>query len=167
MYGNRYVEAIPAFEATLVLAGLLLIGNGIAAFQTVVDRQDDRVRITVVALVANAILGIALIPSFGLAGAVLTYAGTRFTELGLAIYYLRRATTGGLPLAPMARLFAVGAVATAAAWLVTRAIPNRWGFLVGAALFVLIYVPASILVRYWSNEDFRLMTMISERDKPA
>lgn len=166
MYGNRYVEAIPAIEATLVLAGLLLIGNGIAAFQTVVDRQDDRVRITIVALVANAILGIVLIPSFGLAGAVLTYAGTRFTELGLAIYYLRRATTGGLPLAPMARLFAVGAVATAVAWLVTRAIPSRWGFLVGAALFVLIYVPASILVRYWSNEDFRLMTMITNRLGP-
>ena len=66
----------------------------------------------------------------------------------------------------MARLFAVGAVATAAAWLVTRAIPNRWGFLVGAALFVLIYVPASILVRYWSNEDFRLMTMITNRLGP-
>lgn len=166
MYGNRYVEAIPAIEAMLVLAGLLLIGNGISAFQTVVDRQDDRVRITVVALVANVILGIVLIPRFGLTGAVLTYAGTRFTDLGLAIYYLRRATTGGLPIAAMARLFAVGALATISAWLITEAIPSRWGFLAGATVFTLIYIPASILVRYWSAEDFRLMEMISSRLGP-
>ncbi|WP_426703012.1 oligosaccharide flippase family protein [Rhodanobacter sp. Col0626] len=166
MYGNRYVEAIPAIEATLVLAGLLLIGNGISAFQTVVDRQDDRVRITVVALVANAILGIVLIPPLGLTGAVLTYAGTRFTDLGLAIYYLRRATTGGLPIALMSRLFAVGVVATASAWLLTINIPSRWGFVAGVALFVLIYLPGSVLVRYWSAEDFRLMGMIGNRLGP-
>lgn len=166
MYGNRYVEAIPAIEATLVLAGLLLIGNGIAAFQTVVDRQDDRVRITVVALVANAILGIVLIPPFGLTGAVLTYAGTRFTDLGLAIYYLRRATSGGLPLALMSRLLAVGAVATLLAWLLTTSLASRWGFLAGAGLFVVIYLPGSILVRYWSDDDFRLMGMIGNRLGP-
>jgi O-antigen/teichoic acid export membrane protein len=163
MYGSRYVDAIPAIEATLVLAGLLLIGNGIAAFQTVVDRQDDRVRIAVVALVANAVLGIVLIPPFGLAGAVVTYAGTRLTELGLAIFYLRRATTSGLPMAPMARLFGVGLVATSVAWLVTEVLPSHYGFVAGGLVFVAIYVPASVLVRYWSDEDYRLMTIVTNR----
>jgi O-antigen/teichoic acid export membrane protein len=163
MYGTRYANAIPAIEATLVLAGMLLIGNGIAAFQTVVDRQGDRVWITVIALLANAVLGIALIPFFGLAGAVMTYAGTRITELGLAIFYLRRATTGGLPVVPMARLFGVGIVATAVAWLVILAIPGRYGFIPGSMVFVAIYVPASVLVGYWNSEDYRLMTLITDR----
>src|SRR3954468_15508250 len=88
MYGTRYIEAIPAIEATLVLGGLLLIGNGIAAFQTVVDRQDDRIRIASVALAANALLGAVLVPWAGLAGAVVTYAGTRIVEMVLAIHYL-------------------------------------------------------------------------------
>jgi O-antigen/teichoic acid export membrane protein len=166
MYGNRYVEAIPAIQATLVLAGLLLIGNGIAAFQAVVDRQGDRLRITIVALIANAVLGIALIPPLGLAGAVLTYAGTRLTELGLAIVYLRRATTGGLPWAPMARLFGVGSVATAAAWALIAWLPSRYGFIGGGLLFVALYVPASVLVRYWSVDDYRLMTSITDRMGP-
>jgi O-antigen/teichoic acid export membrane protein len=166
MYGNRYVEAIPAIQATLVLAGLLLIGNGIAAFQAVVDRQGDRLRITIIALLANAVLGIALIPPLGLAGAVLTYAGTRLTELGLAIVYLRRATTGGMPWAPMARLFAVGCIATAAAWALTAWLPSRYGFIGGGLLFVALYVPASVLVRYWSADDYRLMTTITDRLGP-
>ncbi|HEV7777447.1 MAG TPA: oligosaccharide flippase family protein [Luteibacter sp.] len=166
MYGNRYVEAIPAIEATLVLAGLLLIVNGISAFQTVVDRQGDRVRIAVIALSVNAVLGIALIPAFGLAGAVLTYAGTRISELVLAIYYLRRATTDGLPVGPMLRLFGIGIVATAVGWGVTNLLPGHYGFIVGSVAFVAIYGPASILVRYWNDEDFRLMGSIANRLGP-
>lgn len=166
MYGTRYVDAIPAIEATLVLGGLLLIGNGIAAFQTVVDRQDDRIRIAVVALVANAVLGVSLVPSFGLAGAVVTYAGTRVVEMALAIHYLRKATSGGLPVAAMSRLFAVGLVATLAAWAATAATPSRLGFLVGVAMFTALYVPGSMLVRYWTGDDFQLMTGISRRLGP-
>ena len=166
MYGNRYVNAIPAIEATLVLAGLLLIGNSIAAFQIVVDRQDDRVRIAVFALIVNVVLGIALVPFFGLAGAVITYAGTRFTELGFAIFYLRRATSGSLPIMDMARLFAAATVATAVAWLSVAVIPSRFGFIVGGVVFMAIYVPASFLVRYWSDDDYRLMTMITDRLGP-
>jgi O-antigen/teichoic acid export membrane protein len=161
MYGQRYLGAIPAIQATLVLAGLLLIGNGINAFQTVVDRQDDRVRITLTALVANAVFGIALVPTLGLLGAVLTYAGTRIVELGLAIVYLRRATTSGLPLAPMARLFAVGVVATAAAWVVTDVVRGHYGFVAGAIVFTAIYVPASVLVSFWNTEDYKLMVLIA------
>lgn len=166
MYGTRYVDAIPAIEATLVLGGLLLIGNGIAAFQTVVDRQDDRIRIAVVALVANAVLGVALVPVFGLAGAVVTYAGTRVVEMALAVHYLRKATSGGLPVAAMSRLFAVGLVATLAAWAATAATPSRLGFLVGAAVFMALYVPGSMLARYWTGDDFQLMTGIGRRLGP-
>ena len=163
MYGERYVAAIPAIEATLVLGGLLLIGNGIAAFQTVVDRQDDRIRIAAVALTANAVLGVALIPSLGLAGAVTTYATTRIVEMALAIHYLRKATDGGLPLMAMARLFVVGLTATAAAWIATEAVPSRWGFLIGAMVFLMVYLPGSALVRYWTRDDLQLMEGLGRR----
>lgn len=166
LYGQKYAQAIPAIEATLVLAGLLLIGNGIAAFQTVVDRQADRVRITVLALAANAVLGLLLIPPLGLTGAVLTYAGTRVTELALAVYYLRRATRGGMPLAAMSRLLAVALLATGVAWLAGEAIPGRFGFVVGGAVFTLVYVPASVLVRYWNNDDMLMIGAITRRLGP-
>ncbi|MDF3981599.1 oligosaccharide flippase family protein [Luteibacter sp. PPL201] len=166
MYGERYLAAIPAIEATLVLGGLLLIGNGIAAFQTVVDRQDDRVRIAVVSLLANALLGVALVPTFGLPGAVLTYAGTRVVEMVLAVHYLRKATRGGLPLASMTRLLGVGLTATAAAWIATGVTPSRWGFVAGALVFMLVYVPGSGLVRYWTADDLRLMDGIGRRLGP-
>jgi O-antigen/teichoic acid export membrane protein len=166
MYGTRYLDAIPAIEATLVLGGLLLLGNGIAAFQTVVDRQDDRIRIAGVALVANAVLGVALIPTIGLTGAVLTYAGTRVVEMALAVHYLRKATSGGLPLAAMSRLFAVGIAATAAAWIVTAIIPSRVGFLAGCVAFAAVYVPGSLWMRYWTSDDLQLLNSLFGRLGP-
>ena len=166
MYGNRYVQAIPAIEAMLVLAGLLLISNSIAAFQIVVDRQDDRVRISVMTLIANAVLGLVLIPPFGLAGAVMTYAGTRITELGLAIVYLRRITAGGLPIAAMGRLLGIAVVASAIAWLTVDVLSSRLGFIAGGMAFVAIFLPASFVVRYWSEGDYQLMTAIANRLGP-
>nr|WP_225737547.1 oligosaccharide flippase family protein [Dyella acidiphila] len=166
MYGNRYVGAIPAIEAMLVLAGLLLISNSIAAFQIVVDRQDDRVRISVLALIVNAVFGAALVPFFGLTGAMITYAATRCAELGLAMFYLRKVTSGSLPLMPMARLFAAALVATAVAWLSVAVIPSRFGFIVGGLIFVGLFVPASFVVRYWTEEDYLLMARITDRLGP-
>jgi hypothetical protein len=52
------------------------------------------------------------------------------------------------------------------AWLSIAVIPSRFGFIVGGVVFMGIFVPASFLVRYWSEEDYRLMTMITNRLGP-
>jgi O-antigen/teichoic acid export membrane protein len=161
MYGNRYLDAIPAIETILALSGLSLVINGISAFQTVVDLQSDRIRITVAALSVNALLGLLLIPRYGLVGAVTTYGCTRVTELAISIFYLRRCTTGRLPAASMSRLFLVGILATTLAWLATTIIPGHYGFILGMMVFLLTYGPVSLLITYWTNEDFQLISMIA------
>lgn len=167
MYGNKYVDAIPAIEVTLVLAGLLLITNSIAAFQVVTDRQGDRLRISGSALIINIILGFSLIPHFGLLGAVLCYAGTRLAELAICTFYIRRVASAGLPVRMMMRLLVVGLVATGAGWLVAEVTPGHFAFITGAVAFVAVFLPASFLVRYWSEEDFRLMGMITDKLGPV
>lgn len=166
MYGNKYVDAIPAIEVTLVLAGLLLVTNSIAAFQVVTDRQGDRLRISGSALIINVILGFGLIPHFGLLGAVLCYAGTRFAELIICALYIRRVASTGFPMAMMSRLFVVALVATGAGWLVADVTPGHFAFLTGAVAFTAVFLPASFLVRYWSEEDYRLMGMITDKLGP-
>jgi O-antigen/teichoic acid export membrane protein len=167
MYGNRYVEAIPAIQTTIVFAGLLLLGAGMGAFQTVSDRQDDRIRVAVATLCVNVALGVTLVPTFALAGAVLTYALTRVAELALAIYLVRRATTVSLPLAAMSRLFIVACVATALSWLATLIWPSRYGFILAAIVFCAVYAPLSVLANYWTAEDLRLFDALAGRLGPV
>ncbi|WP_266182505.1 oligosaccharide flippase family protein [Dyella humicola] len=163
MYGHKYTEAIPSIITILVLAGALLFVNGIVAFQAVVDRQDDRIRLSGGALIVNIVLGIVLIPRFGLAGAVLAYSGTRISELILAVYYLRRVTSEGIPWSPMLRLLAVGALATAVAMLVLELVPGRFAFVPAGIAFICLYAPAGVLVRYWTEEDYALLGTIAGR----
>ncbi len=163
MYGTKYIDAIPAIETFLVLAGLLLLLNGISAFQTVVDRQDDRVRIGVVAMAVNIVLGLILVPMFGLKGAVFTYAGTRLTELLMSTYYLRRLARGAVPWTAMARLAVVAVLSTALGVAVVEVVPGHFGFVVGALVFVAVFLPCSILVRYWNEDDLRLIGGIAGR----
>ena len=144
-----------------------LITNSIAAFQVVTDRQGDRLRISTSALVINVVLGFSLIPHFGLLGAVLCYAGTRLAELLICIFYIRRVASAGLPVALMARLLVVGLAATGLGWLVADLTPGHAAFITGGIAFVAVFVPASFLVRYWSDEDFRLMGMITDKLGPA
>jgi hypothetical protein len=66
----------------------------------------------------------------------------------------------------MAKLFAIAALATAAAWLATAWTPGHYGFLIGAIVFVAVFVPGSVWVRYWSGDDFRLMASIAARLGP-
>jgi len=167
MYGHRYIDAIPAIEMMLVTAGFLLIVNGISAFQTVVDRQSDRLRISGTALVVNAVLAAVLVPWLGLMGAIVAYAGTRFSELVLAIVYLRRSTTGGLPAAAMIRLLGVGALATGVAWMAARVVPGHYGFLLGTLVFLLVFLPGSVLIRYWGDDDYEFIASIARRLGPV
>jgi hypothetical protein len=71
-----------------------------------------------------------------------------------------------LPIVPMARLFGAATVATAVAWLCVAIIPSRFGFIVGGLVFMGIFVPASFLVRYWTDDDYRFMTVITDRLGP-
>ncbi len=44
--------------------------------------------------------------------------------------------------------------------------PGRYGFLLGGMVFVAVFAPGSVWVRYWSNDDFRLMASIASRLGP-
>ncbi|MBV8156843.1 MAG: hypothetical protein JO278_04250, partial [Dyella sp.] len=91
---------------------------------------------------------------------------TRLAELLICTFYIRRVASAGLPVALMARLLVVGLVATGMGWLVADVTPGHFAFITGAIAFSVVFVPASFLVRYWSDEDFRLIGMITDKLGP-
>ncbi|MFO1507342.1 MAG: oligosaccharide flippase family protein [Lysobacterales bacterium] len=166
LYGRRYEEAIPAIQATLVFGGLLLPAASLGAYQTVADHQDDRIRVTVGALIVNGLLGVALVPWLGLGGAVATYVGTRIAEMVLSIHYVRRSVASPLPAAPMLRLAVAGIVAALVAAAVVVFMPWRFAFLLAAIAFVVVFAPASVAARYWTESDYAMMATLGLRAGP-
>ncbi len=162
LYGTDYIGAIPAVVASLVLAGVSLVGAAITAYQTTSDLQADRVRITVVTLVANAIAAGALIPPLGLPGAIGSLVVARITNLALSFYYLRRRTSAPLPWNRMLRILMAAGVAICGGVLLQPG-PGFVGTVVGTTLFLALFAAVSMPLRCWSRIDFQLAAALMSK----
>lgn len=163
LYGERYEGAIPALMWHLVISGLLVVNGAAAAVLTASDRQMDRIRVIVCALIVNLIAGFLLIPRFGLNGAIASFAITQLCDSGLAWWYAHRRTKVQLPFGPMARITAAGLIATGLGYLVAEALHLKLAFLGGAVVFLGTYLPLTVLFRTWRAGDFEVIANVVGR----
>lgn len=163
LYGQRYEGAIPALMWHLVVSGLVVVNGAAAAVLTASDRQLDRIRVILAALIVNLIAGFALIPRFGLNGAIASFAITQLCDSLLSWWYARRRTQVQLPYGPMARLTAAGLIATAVGYLVAEELHLKLAFVGGGAAFLGIYLPLTVVFRTWRAGDFEVIASVVGR----
>src|SRR4029077_12754878 len=114
LYGARYDAAIPAVAVTIVISGLCTWGAAINAYLTTSDLQRDRIWITGLTLIFNVFIGFALIPPYGLNGAVAAFALTRAVGLSISWLFLRRRLHLALPRAAMGKALLAASAGVAA-----------------------------------------------------
>lgn len=163
LYGERYEGAIPALMWHLVISGLVVVNGAAAAVLTASDRQMDRIRVIVCALIVNLIAGFLLIPRYGLNGAIASFAITQLCDSGLAWWYARRRTKVQLPFGPMARITAAGLIATLLGYLVAEELHLKLAFIGGAVVFLGTYLPLTVLFRTWRAGDFEVIANVVGR----
>lgn len=163
LYGQRYEGAIPALMWHLVVSGLVVVNGAAAAVLTASDRQMDRIRVILAALIVNLIAGFALIPRFGLNGAIASFAITQLCDSALSWWYARRRTKVQLPYGPMARLTLAGLIATGIGYLVADELHVKLAFIGGGAVFLGIYLPLTVLFRTWRAGDYEVIASVLGR----
>lgn len=163
LYGRQYDGAITPLMWLLVIGGLVIVNAAASAVLTASDRQLDRIRIIVSAFLVNLVLGLVLIPRFGLYGAIASFGLTRLFETLFALWYTRRRTQVRLPYGPMSRLLFAAAVATALAWGTEELWHVELAFVLGAVVFVMAYLSLSIVLRTWRSADFELASTLLSR----
>jgi len=163
LYGQRYEGAIPALQWHLVIGGLLVTNGAAAAALTASDRQLDRIKVYACALAINLIAGFALIPRFGLTGAIASYGVTQVSDMALCWAFALRRTRVRLPFGPMARLSLAATIATALGYVVAEALHQKLAFLGGAAVFLTTYVALSVRLHTWRAGDFEVLASVIGR----
>lgn len=163
LYGQRYEGAIPALMWHLVVAGFVVVNGAAAAVLTASDRQIDRIRVILCALIVNLIAGFLLIPRFGLPGAIASFAITQLCDTAISWWYAHRRTNVKLPFGPMARLLAAGAIATALGYLTAESMHLKLAFIGGALVFTTVYLTLSVLLRTWRVGDFEVIANVIGR----
>lgn len=163
LYGQRYEGAIPALKWHLVVSGLVVVNGAAAAVLTASDRQMDRIRVILCALIVNLIAGFALIPRYGLNGAIASFAITQLCDSGLAWWYARRRTKVKLPFGPMSRTTVAALIATGLGYFTSEVLHQKLAFMGGAAVFVGTYLPLTVLLRTWRASDYEVFADVLGR----
>lgn len=163
LYGYRYDDAVPALQWNLIIAGMVVVNGAATAVLTASDRQADRIRIVVIALIIDLIAGLLLIPRFGLSGAIASLAIAQLSETAIAWSFAYRRVRARLPFAPMTRQALAAALATGLAFLVTQALHRKLAFLGGAAVFLMTYVWLCVVFKTVRASEFEVIAHVVGR----
>ncbi len=163
LYGARFEPVIPALTYMLVVSGLLIVNAASSAALSATDRQAERIRIVLAMLIVNLVLGLVLIPRYGLNGALASYSISMAFEAVVAAWRVRRHTEVALPLAAMLRCTLAALLAAALGWWVGRQLTFSLGFVVAAAVFTLAYTTLTVLLRAWRAEEFEVVASLLGR----
>lgn len=160
LYGAQYEAAIPAVTVNLMVSGFVLVAAAFNAFQTSSDHQGDRIRIVLITLAVNAVVALALVPLYGLNGALGSLAITRAASVTLSWWFARRVARVAMPVSAMSRILFAAFFATALGFEFDRLVPQRYGFVGAGAIFLIVYMATSVALRAWSREDYELVAEI-------
>jgi len=154
LYGAQYEAAIPAVMVNLMVAGFVLISSAFNAFQTSSDQQGDRIKIAAMTLGVNVVAGVALVPAFGLPGALASLAITKLAAVCFSWSFARRTDGVTMPVAPMIRVLAAALLASALAEVVDLVVLNRFAFVGAGFLFIVTYIVSTVVLRAWTRPDY-------------
>ncbi|MBA4110145.1 MAG: hypothetical protein C0487_11195 [Leptothrix sp. (in: Bacteria)] len=166
MYGPRYDPVINVLRVMMLVGGLTLAESAFGALLSTTDHQKLRAGVSMLSLLVSAVASIALVPKFGLAGAVAAHAITRGLVLlimGAGLMQMLKIT---LPVRELLRL--VGAALIA----VLLILPILWAsntplmqFAAGL-VYLFAFMTATVLLRAWQAKDAQLLLSLVEK-KPA
>src|SRR5690606_29036799 len=163
MYGPKYVPVMAVFKAMVVIAGLTLAEGAFNALLTTTDHQRLRVILTASAVAISGALAFALIPRFGLTGAVAGHVIARAVMFAAIVLASSRTMHVRLPWREIRRQFASAVVAGAVAALVLYSHDGMWMGLIAAVVYGLVLVGCSFAFRAWCDQDLALLGSLGDR----
>jgi O-antigen/teichoic acid export membrane protein len=154
LYGPFYRPAVPAFQVMVLVSGLTLGDAALGALLSTTDRQRSRAVLVALQVAITIVFAGALIPPFGLVGAVAAHAGSRLLGFALMFGWITRTHSAQPPFGQLLRLALAAAGAAGAAWASTKILPGLTGCVLAAAVYGLLLPPLSLLARCWTKADF-------------
>ncbi|MFT3859343.1 MAG: polysaccharide biosynthesis C-terminal domain-containing protein [Aquabacterium sp.] len=164
LYGERYVAAIPALQWQLLMSGLVVMNGAAYAALTADDRQFARIVLIVSGFLFNALMGYLLIPTYGLNGAIASSLATQTFMTTIIWAYTLHLTRARLMIGAMSRLLLASACATGVSWsIVHLVLDSKWAFVPGGIVFLLLYLPLSVVFKTWRKSDFEVFGSLAQR----
>lgn len=153
MYGDQYSAVVMPLRVMILVGGLILGESAFNALLSTTDNQRLRVIFSSISIVVAVSFAFLLVPRYGLAGAVASYAISQllvFVAMAIGITRLMRLK---LEVPEIVRLLGCAVLAGAVAMALVLAIPGMWTELAASAVFALVFVSSTIFFNAWRSND--------------
>ncbi|GEM_PF-298862 len=163
MYGPRYDEVVPVLRVMMVVGGLTLSDGAFGALLSTTDNQRLRAGFSFLSIALGTIAAAALIPTYGLMGAVVAHALSRLLVFAITLVGIVRIMRLRLPWREIGLLCASAAAAGAIAAAMVFAAPGLWTSVAAGVAYVLAYVGGTVLLRAWRCGDAETLLGLLDR----
>jgi O-antigen/teichoic acid export membrane protein len=148
----------------MILVGGLTLGE--AAFNALLsttDNQRMRVVYACLSLGITAAFAFALVPTWGLLGAVASYAISRLLVFALVAVGITRMMRLRLPVREFLRLVGCALLSGLLAGALVLAVPGIWTELVAGAVFAALFLATTVAFNAWRASDVGHLLEFLER----
>lgn len=163
LYGGAYGDAVLPLQVMVLVGGLTVSEGAFGALLAVTDNQKLRVGFVVLSLLVTALLAVALVPRYGLMGAVAAHAASRLLVFALTWVGISRLMALRMPWRELLRLAASAAMAAVAATALARVLPPAWSGIAAAIVYALAYLAGSVVLGAWRSEDTVVLSGVARR----
>ena len=163
LYGSEYTPVVPVLQIMMLVGGFTLLEAVFGSVLSTTGRQSVWAHITTAWLVLSVILAFALVPRFGLEGAVLSYSIARLAVVGALAVTVVRIQKLELPIPQLLRLAlsaVLGVAAAAPAWWLLPGLPGQ---IAAGALYLAVFSFATAPLRVWRRAHVDLVLAATKR----
>lgn len=163
LYGSHYGPVIPVFRIMVVVGGLTLADGAFGALLSTTDHQRLRAGIAVFAVACSAAAAFALVPRYGLDGAIAAHAVSRLTVYVVLVAGIVRATAVRLPWRELAMLLAAAAGAAVLAGIFLWIDPGLPMQAIAGIIYGLAFCAFTMALNAWQQHDIAHLRALAAR----
>lgn len=165
LYGSQYQAVIPVLQVMVVVGGLTLPEGAFGALMSTTDNQKLRAGIASLSVVISAMAAFALVPKFGLTGALISHASTRIVIFLITAIWIKKSLNVTFPISHITRLCLAATIAGLASWLLMPSHPSVMTQIGVGFAYILILLGGTIVLKAWKTKDAD-MALILAAKKP-
>lgn len=163
MYGREYLPAGTIFAFCLIGACSSMMGSGASSLLISADRQRSVLIVVSFFALMKLVLNAALIPHFGLNGAVAAYTFLGVASPACCIVLACRASGASLDWGRLGRVALAASIATLVAFPLRDHVSPWVSVLCGGAVLALVYALSTLLLGCWSRGDIEHLQHLHQR----
>jgi O-antigen/teichoic acid export membrane protein len=153
MYGDKYSEVVMPLRVMVLVGGLTLGESAFNALLSTTDNQRMRVVFSCASLAIAVAFAFALVPTYGLLGAVASYACSRLLVFALLAVGISRMMRLRLPVREFLRLAGCALLAGGVSFGLVLLAPGLWTEIVAGIVFALVFVFGTVFFNAWRASD--------------